>query len=69
MPQDTTAHAAHDTWIRRCADRIRQRHLVDLPEAMDLATEMHVMVQGRECPERLADALFSGRGVASVAYA
>ncbi len=47
------------TWITRCAQRIRLRHVVAADEAMELATEMHRALNGTGCPERVADELFA----------
>jgi hypothetical protein len=47
------------TWIRRCAQRIRLRHVIADDEAMELAREMHHALGGAGCPERVAEELFA----------
>lgn len=46
-------------WIERCARRLQTRFPVELPEARELAAELHGSMQGHACPERVAEEMFS----------
>jgi hypothetical protein len=49
---------SNDAWIHRFAQRLKHRHAIPRPHALDLATEALTLYGLQACPERAADVLF-----------